>query len=186
MSEREQSDARRLSAGRVGRAHGLDGSFYVTRPLSRVIEQAASLTLAGREYQVVRRAGTSQRPILRLAGIETREQIEPLRGQELTLAAASAPSLAEGEWWAHELEGCEVLDGERRVGVVQRMLEMPSCEVLEVRPENGGATLLVPMVKDAVREIDTSARTVQVNLDFIGHELTDRAETETTEGEERS
>ena len=27
-----------LSAGRVGRPHGLDGSFYVTRPRARLLE----------------------------------------------------------------------------------------------------------------------------------------------------
>ena len=33
-----------------------------------------------------------------------------------------------------ELEGCAVMDGDYRVGgVVSRLLELPSCEALEVR-----------------------------------------------------
>ena len=32
---------------------------------------------------------------------------------ELTVELAEAPALEEGEWWAQELEGCEVVDGER-------------------------------------------------------------------------
>ena len=35
-----------LSAGRVGRAHGLDGSFYVTRPRAPLLSQGAPLRIA--------------------------------------------------------------------------------------------------------------------------------------------
>jgi ribosomal 30S subunit maturation factor RimM len=47
------------------------------------------------------------------------------------------------------------------------MIELPSCEALEVRPEQGGAPLLVPMVRDAIREIDTAAQRIEVNADFL-------------------
>ena len=54
---------------------------------------------------------------------------------ELTVDARQAPALGEGEWWAHELEGCAVVDGERLLGTVSRLIELPSCEALEVAPE---------------------------------------------------
>jgi ribosomal 30S subunit maturation factor RimM len=47
------------------------------------------------------------------------------------------------------------------------MIELPSCEALEVRPEQGGTPLLVPMVRDAIREIDTAAQAIEVNADFL-------------------
>ena len=156
----------RLPAGRVGRAHGLDGSFYVTGARPRLLELGTAVTVAGRTVTIVRRAGTEQRPILRLQGVEDRTGAEVLRGQELTVAAADAPSLSEGEWWAHELQGCLVVDGERRVGTVTRMLELPSCEALEVTREAGGP-LLVPMVKDAIRRVDVAAGTIDVDMAFI-------------------
>lgn len=154
--------------GRVGRAHGLDGSFYVTRPAPRLLALGAQLAVAGRRLEVVRLAGTPQRPIVRLQGVSTREQADELRGLELTVDSAQAPELGEGEWWAHELEGCEVADGERLLGTVIRMIELPSCEALEVAPAAGGASILVPMVKDAVRSVSTSKRRIDVDLDFIG------------------
>ena len=94
-----------LPVGRVGRAHGLDGSFYVTRPQARLLTLGAVLAVAESAAAIVRRAGTEQRPIVRLEGIDSREAVELLRGQELTVAQSAAPALAEGEWWAHELEG---------------------------------------------------------------------------------
>ncbi len=156
-----------LAAGRVGRAHGLDGSFYVTRPRARVLELGAAVTVAGRTDTIVRVAGTEQRPIVRLAGVADREAAEALRGMELTVDGGELPALEDGEWWAHELEGCAVLDGERLLGTVSRLIELPSCEALEVRGARGGE-LLVPMVKDAIRTIAPAQRRIEVNSDFLG------------------
>jgi 16S rRNA processing protein RimM len=156
-----------LPAGRIGRAHGLDGSFYVTGPVPRLLLLGASVTVDGRTAEIVRRAGTDRHPIVRLQGISDRSAVETLRGAQLTVASAQAPQLGEGEWWAHELAGCVVRDGERRLGVVERMIELPSCEALEVRSEQRAAPLLVPMVRDAIREIDTAAQTIEVNAGFL-------------------
>jgi 16S rRNA processing protein RimM len=156
-----------LQAGRVGRPHGLDGSFYVTRPRPRLLTIGTSVTVAGKTAEIVRRAGTEERPILRLHGVEDRPAAEALRGLPLAVGAVQAPALAEGEWWAHELEGCEVVDGSWLLGTVSRVIELPSCEALEVARAQGGEPLLVPMVKDAVRGVETSKRRIEVNADFL-------------------
>jgi 16S rRNA processing protein RimM len=157
-----------LPAGRVGRAHGLDGSFYVTRPSPRLLRAGAAVSVAGRTREIVRRAGTDAHPILRLDGVEDRPGAEALRGQELTVAADAAPRLQEGEWWAHELEGCLVFDGARTVGSVARLIEMPSCEVLEVTPAEGGEPLLVPMVGDAIRSVEPQLGRIEIDGSFLG------------------
>lgn len=157
-----------LAAGRVGRAHGLDGSFYVTRPRPRLLQLGVAVTVGGTSTTIVRRSGTEQRPIVRVEGVEDRAAAEALRGTEVTVDGAEAPPLGEGEFWAHELEGCAVLDGEQLVGTVARLIELPSCEALEVRPAHGGEMLLVPMVADAVRRVDPGQRLVEISLDFLG------------------
>jgi 16S rRNA processing protein RimM len=151
-----------LEAGRVGRAHGLDGSFHVTSPRPRLLTLGTPTDLG----TIVRRAGTDERPLVRLEGCETREAAEALHGRPLQVALRDAPALEPGEYGAHELEGCAVTDGERPVGTVRRMLELPSVEVLEVARE-GEDDLLVPMVGDAVRSIDVAARRVDVDLGFL-------------------
>jgi 16S rRNA processing protein RimM len=151
-----------LEAGRVGRAHGLDGSFHVTSPRSRLLTLGMPTDLG----EIVRRVGTDERPVVRLRGCETREAAEALHGQPLQVALKDAPPLEPGEWWAHELEGLRVTDGDREVGTVRRMLELPSVEVLEVERPNG-SELLVPMVGDAIRELDMEGRRVDVDLRFL-------------------
>lgn len=156
-----------LQAGRVGRAHGLDGSFYVTRARPALLQLGTSVTIDGRLREIVRRAGADQRPIVRVADVHDRDAAEALRGLALTVALADAPVLGEGEWWAHELEGCTVHDGPRHVGTVRRLVELPSCEALEVSPDTDRPSLLVPMVKDAIRTIDVADKRIDVNMAFL-------------------
>ena len=146
----------------MGRAHGLDGSFHVTSPRPRLLTLGMPTDLG----EIVRRVGTDERPVIRLQGLETREAAEALHGQPLLVALEHAPPLEPGEWWAHELEGLRVTDGDREVGTVRRMLELPSVEVLEVERPNG-TELLVPMVGDAIRELDMEGRRVDVDLRFL-------------------
>jgi 16S rRNA processing protein RimM len=113
----------------------------------------------GEPRAIDRLAGTREKPILRLEGCASREDAEALRGAEL---AVPAPPLEEDEYWARDLVGCTVVDGPREVGVVSRMVALPSCEALEV------GDLLIPMVRDAIRSIDVDARRIDVDMDFVG------------------
>lgn len=176
-SDRLQGDLgpKAVPAGRVGRAHGLDGSFYVVAGRSRLLTLGTILGVDGRAAKVVRRAGTEEHPLIRLEGIDNRSAAEAIRGLELTVDLLEAPELEEGEWWASELEGCEVIDGELRVGIVTRLLELPSCEALEVelaRPKSERASqatqsILIPMVRDAIRSVDPASRQIEVDMSFL-------------------
>jgi len=151
-----------VEAGRVGKPHGLDGSFHVTRPLEGVLVDGMDVTVAGETRKVQRLAGTKAKPIVRLGGCASRTDAEALRGEALLVARSAAPPLEDDEYWADDLVGLRVLDGEREVGTVERVLALPSCEVLVV------GELLIPLVGDAVRRVDTTAGTVDVDLEFLG------------------
>ena len=158
-----------LHAGRVGRPHGLDGSFHVTQPQPLLLDAGRMLLVDGREEEIVRRAGTDARPIVRLASCTTRMQAEALRGVDLLVPRDVAPPLEEDEWWPEQLEGCAVHDGEREVGVVRELRALPSCEVLHVA-RDGRDELLVPLIRDAVRSVDVDARRIDVDLAFLGED----------------
>lgn len=158
-----------LLAGHVGRPHGLDGSFHVAQPRVSLLQQGRELVIDGRADTIVRRAGTDARPIVRLASCTTRSDIEALRSRDLLVARADAPALEDDEWWPEELEGCRVHDGAREVGVVRSLRSLPSCDLLEVdRP--GAEELLVPLIRDAVREVDVEGRRIEIDLAFLGED----------------
>lgn len=150
--------------------------------------RGAHVLVDGRALRIERRAGTDARPILRLEGYADRDAAESLRGRELLVPRDRAPELEPDEWWAEDLVGCAVRDGERPVGTVTRLLALPSCEVLEVaRPHTGAGDggdggdggersrdrddpLLVPLVTDAVREVDLERGAIDIDLRFLGEE----------------
>ncbi|HUA04222.1 MAG TPA: ribosome maturation factor RimM [Solirubrobacteraceae bacterium] len=156
-----------LLAGRVGRPHGLDGSFHVTLPNPQLLDAASSVVIDGHELHITRVAGTARSPILRVASHDDREAAEALRGKDLLVPRTVAPELGPDEWWAEDLTGCSVRDGDRDVGRVRGLMELPSCEVLEVERAEGGE-LLVPLVADAVRMVDLDRRVIDVDLRFLG------------------
>lgn len=158
-----------LVAGRVGRPHGLDGTFHVTGARPHLLELGNAVRVGEREAEIERLAGTDERPIIRLTCADSREALEAFRGQELLVPRSVAPPLEEDEWYASDLEGLRVVDGTSEVGVVAKLLPLPSCEVLEVR-RPGGKDLLVPLVRDAVRSVDLDAGTVDVDLAFLDEE----------------
>jgi len=146
----------------VGRAHGLDGSFYVEAPAVELLEEGGTVAVAGRSATVVRRAGTDVRPVIRLSGVDSREAAEALRGQDLLAGADEPAERVPGEWDAEELIGCEVPG----IGTVTGVVAAPSCDLLEV----GQDGVLVPFVSDAVRRVDVTARVIDVDLRFLGLE----------------
>jgi len=165
-----------LRAGTVGRAHGLDGSFHVGRVAEQVlavVQVGSEVRVGGSLRRVTRLAGHAARPIMRLEGCDRREDAEALNGTELMVARADVAELEPDEWWAEDLEGCAVYDGERPVGVVSALLALPSCEVLEVRRISDDAAaqpLLVPLIQDAVRSVDIERRAIDVDLRFLGED----------------
>jgi 16S rRNA processing protein RimM len=137
-----------VTAGRVGKPHGRDGSFYVDGA-SHPLPRGTTLVLCHRAHTIERRAGTDSRPLIRLSGVEDPRS---LRGELLLVEER----LGDDEWLAAELL-------ERSVpghGQVVRVLDGPSCSVLEL--EDGS---LVPFVSDAIRSV--SEGVIEVNEDFL-------------------
>jgi 16S rRNA processing protein RimM len=140
-----------VTAGRVGRAHGLDGSFWV-EGADHELPEGEVLTVDGRRLRVERRGGTRDRPLIRLEDVD---DPRALRGATLLVDA----ELEAGEWLAAELVGCAVPGH----GAVRRVMDGPSCSLLEL--EDG---VLVPFVSDAVRLVDPDGRRIEVDDAFLG------------------
>jgi 16S rRNA processing protein RimM len=171
-------EERLVAVGRVGAPHGRDGSFWVEGPVAGAasegsggnatsdgavaedpLAEGAELTVAGRSARVERRAGTRERPLLRLDRIADRSAAAELRDERLLVPEMRAP-LGPGEWLVDDLLGARV----EGLGEVRRVLAGPSCDVLEV----GDEPTLVPLVADAIRGIDVGAGVIEVDHRFLG------------------
>lgn len=158
-----------VRVGSVGKPHGVRGGFYVDGAIDpAALVPGFELLVGGRTFRVASRAGADARPILTLEGVTDRDAAVALRGGEITAERCALTPLGEGEWFASDLEGMEVhsLAGDP-LGVVKRLINMPSVDVLEIAVAGGGDDLLIPMIGDAIISIDGEARAVTVNAGFL-------------------
>ena len=140
-----------MTAGRVGKPHGLDGSFYV-EGARHALPKGCAVAIGSEVHSVDRRAGTDDRPLIHLSGVADPRL---LRGETLLVE----DELGEGEWLASDLVGCRVPD----LATVARVLDAPSCSVLELDD-----VTLVPFISDAIERVDLDAREIRVKTDFLG------------------
>ena len=148
---------RPLPAGRIGRPHGLDGSFYVEEP-AHPLAKGTEVTIGERGTTIVRRAGSDARPLVKIEGVDDRTAAEALRGETL-LVLGGREELGAEQWYDDDLIGCRV----EGLGEVRAVLHGPSCDVLEV----GDKAVLVPLIHDAVKRVDLEAGEIEVDLAFL-------------------
>ena len=161
-----------LVVGRIVAAQGLRGELRVN-PLSdfpeRFTKPGPRWLQAGQrrqqEPQAVQLLSGRQLPgkalfVIRLDGINSREDAEALVGQELLVPAADRPRLARGEFHLLDLQGLEVRLLENAeassgpcIGRVQDLIHAGN-DLLEVEPEGGGAPLWIPFVKAIVPRVE--------------------------------
>jgi 16S rRNA processing protein RimM len=119
-------------------------------------EDGAALTIAAS-----RRHG--RRLLVTFEGVTDRTAAERLRGAVLVVPESWLPDLSEGEWWAHQLEGCEVRTVSGRVlGVVREVIPNPANDLWVAVDEQGRETL-VPALADLLIDVDVAGRSIVVD-----------------------
>jgi 16S rRNA processing protein RimM len=146
-----------LVVGRVGRPHGLDGSFVVEDASDdeRRFVEGAKLLHDGVEATVVASKRSGGRRVIRL-------DLPVQRGASLCVRRADLPQPAAGHYYVADLVGLTVVeDGGEELGRVDRVEEGVANDVLVL--DSGS---LLPMVDACVREIDLEAARIVVARGF--------------------
>jgi len=147
----------RVQIGRVGRAHGLDGSFVVERPSddARWWRPGARFLVGGVETEVV----AAKRP-----GARTVVKVDPPaeRGAAIEVERAQLPPTEDGEFYIFQLLGLAVEEeGGRALGRVADVIPGIANDVLEL---DSGVAL--PLVEDCVRDVNLEAGRILVAPGF--------------------
>ncbi len=121
----------RLSVGRIGKPHGLDGTLTVQLTTDREerMEVGAVLWAGDRELVVERARWDGRRWLVRFEGVEGRNAAEALVSSELTADPLDDTDVI----WVHELIGAEVRDssGVSR-GRVVSVIDNPASDIMEL------------------------------------------------------
>lgn len=152
--------------GRITRAHGVKGEVSVL-PLSEVPSRfdPGSRLFAGegsdRPLTVASARPHRARLIVAFEEVGDRDQAEGLGGVYLFVPTATAPSLPKGAYWPHDLVGCDVVTEEgRSLGTIREVVHGPANDLWATEGEAG--EVLVPALKDVVREVDLPGKRVVV------------------------
>jgi 16S rRNA processing protein RimM len=147
----------RVRIGKVGRPHGIDGSFFVEQPSEdkRWWKTGATFLAGGTQVEVIAHRTSSGRPVIK---------VEPAveRGTVLEIEREQLPPTEADEYYAFELVGLEVVEENgRALGTVKAVLPGVANDVLELDGE-----VLLPMVEDCVKAVDLAARRIVVAEGF--------------------
>lgn len=146
-----------IEIGRVGKPHGVQGAFILDGSIDfAALTPGFHLRLSGDPFTVQSRGGTEQKPIVKLNELNDRDDAAARRGQSVTAPRETLTPLKDGEYYAKDLVGREVrTDKGDLLGTVERLINSPSVDVLEVIGDAG--EVLVPLVGDAIVEIGEAA-----------------------------
>ena len=147
----------RVVVGRVGKSHGLDGSFVVEDASDDPDRFApgAQVFVDGRPVTVAASKRAGGRLVVRLEGAT-------MRGSVLAVPRAELPPPRNGEYYVFQLVGLAVEEeGGRALGRVQDVASGVANDVLEL--DTG---LALPLVEDCVLSVDLERGRIVVAQGF--------------------
>ncbi len=99
--------------------------------------------------------------LLKLRGVDSIDAAETLRGALVQIRRQEAVPLPANEFYIHDLIGCEVVTAEGRVlGTLASVLKSSANDVFVIG--QGKDEILLPAIKEVVREVDVAQRRILV------------------------
>ena len=149
-----------LEAGEIVTTHGVRGEVkvYPWADGPEFLMDFKRVMIGTTEYKVQQCRIQKTCNLVKLAGIDTVEQAQLLRGKTMKVYREDAP---EGLIFAAELEGMEVYCGEDRIGQIAEVLDYPGNKVYVVK---GEYEYMIPAVKQFVLSTDLEQNRMQVQI----------------------
>lgn len=170
MSTSVKSAERLVAIAQVARPHGVLGELRLKlyNPDTDLLGRGRAVTLKpaegpARAARVARVRETEGALLVMLDGVSDRNAADALRGAEILIKRAEFPELAEGEFYACDVEGARVeLSDGALVGIVKRLASYPTCDVLVITKLDGQEVEL-PLVDGVVEEVDSERGVVHIS-----------------------
>ncbi|HVF83828.1 MAG TPA: ribosome maturation factor RimM [Sphingomicrobium sp.] len=135
----------RIALAAVAGAHGIRGELRL-KLFTDAAENLARhklVFLDGQEMMLQSCKDGGKTAIARLAGVNSREQAEALRGSLVEVDRSALPALEQGEYYHADLLGLPCVDGEgRTLGTVSAIENFGAGDLLEIEDKEGKRTLV--------------------------------------------
>jgi 16S rRNA processing protein RimM len=158
----------RICLGQIGAAHGVRGEVRLrsfTAEPEAITRYGALETEDGRVIAIESLRAAKDHFVARLAGVRDRDAAEQLKNVMLYVPRDRLPEPAEAdEFYYADLIGLAVVDpAGQPLGSVIAVHNFGAGDLIEVRPETGGTTELIPFDEAHVPTIDIAAGRIVVD-----------------------
>lgn len=159
-----------INVGKIVGTHGYKGTMKVElltdfperfKQLKRIKVQAKS---GVKDYVIESANMQSTLLLIKLQGIESKEEAQLFRGALLSVREDEAFPLPEGSYYHFQLIGLEVMDHSKGLlGKITDILETGANDVYVIdSPEYG--EILLPAIKQVIKEVDLNEGIMRVEL----------------------
>lgn len=162
-----------FTVGKLANTHGLRGEVKVVPNTDFgdtrfAVGNKLSLHNDGRQV-VVEITGSREHKgayILKLKGIDDINEAEKYKGWLMKISEEDQGKLDEGEYYYHEIIGCNVItEDDEELGVISEILSPGANHVWVVDlVKSKGKQVLLPVIDDVILNVDVANKTVTVRL----------------------
>jgi 16S rRNA processing protein RimM len=145
--------------GRVAGSYGVRGWIRVEVPQA-ALPECRMWWIGGTEYPVRETKAHSGTLLAKLAGVESPEAAQKLKGSKVLVPREALPEPQSGHYYLADLVGLEVVNEQGVVlGVVKQWVFNGAQDVMEVAGER---TRLIPWIASVVREVDLGGKRIRI------------------------
>ena len=139
-----------LKLGQVGKAHGLQGGFFVSGRNEAIPKQYKVLLVGNdpdtaTQLNILQSRMQGERPLLQLETVRKRDQAEALIGQAIWVDRNRVHIHSDKEYLWADLQGRKVCDAKSiELGVITAIVNHGSADIMQIRGDKG--CLDIPLV----------------------------------------
>ena len=156
----------KILIGKVVNAVGIKGELkvYNYSDSDEIYRNTPLIYLEDKLYKIQNVRVQKGMIILKLKGIDDRNEAELVKGKELFVTDADLPELEEGVFYVRDLISMNVItENGEKIGEVNDVIQNTAQDIFEVRTQDD-KLVLIPKVDQFVINIDRDTRTVTVRL----------------------
>jgi len=173
-----QDSNRLIFIGKITKTTGIDGSLKVTTATDfperfktvRLVKLVNSQNLflkhriTGSENFYIQKVSILNGYIrIKFDGYNTIEEAEKLKGFYIGIDEKERIVLPDENYYYYDLIGCDLYDGEKHIGKIISIEDFGSGDLLKIAAVNG-KEILIPFLKEFIKEIDTTNKRINAEL----------------------
>lgn len=145
--------------GKIVNTHGIKGEVRVFRMTDIEdrfkVGNKLYIDLKGQTKSLIidRHRKHKEYDLLHFEGLNHIEDVEPFKNKYLKITKNQLATLDEGQFYFHEIIGCEVwTTTDEKIGIIDHILS-PGANDVFVAKQNDGKEVLIPHIKDVVKRV---------------------------------